>query len=794
MTAARVGGRGVPGAQPGVPTAPPAAGPEDPALPELDVLVHRPWLAALLDRLPWLDDPDGAAAAVRLRWKPGTNVRLGAVVPTAHGPAAVLVASFGPGRKADALAAHARRLDLPAYRAGSLVAVPARADPNLAPLVPADPALAYNPARRWVGRAGGWALKVHAVAPPADVTNLVTNPPPGLAVHLPAAHADHGGRVLRSAWVPGDLRGSRGDRAAAPVQHATVEPDGARGDPADGPSDLPADDAADLPADHAAVRAAVAALHATPVPAGLPVLDEVAILPAAQAAAHAVAATLPAERDRLAALVHALQQACTAGRWPPAGTLVHGDLSPDQVVVACGRAILLDLDRAARGPAGWDGATWEVAQLAAAPPTAPAAAAPGPTGPILVLAAALLRAPEPFRRLRPGWPRLTSQLLDRAEGAARDLAPAPPHPAGTASRPAATGAPPPPPATRTAPALRALRRLPTSLQVRRAWPHRDGLAVETRTAHGTVLAALVTDDRTRLLAGADSALPALAPALREPGAVLLGHRPGRRAVLRRADGRYVKVVRPGRTGAVVDGLRRAPRHLAGLPDAPIVPAVHAHDPAAGQVVLDPVPGPSLHELLRDDPAAATELTAWIGAALGALATIPVAGLPRHDADAEARVLRRWLDDADGWAGTDLADHADAALPRLAALPEPAWTACHRDLHDKQVLAVAGPDRAVGLLDLDTLCAADPAVDAANLLAHLHLRHLQGHCTTDTARRCATALHAAAGVAALPPAAVAAYTAATLLRLAAVYTFRPARPHLVRRLAILAATPDPWRIP
>jgi hypothetical protein len=215
-------------------------------------------------------------------------------------------------------------------------------------------------------------------------------------------------------------------------------------------------------------------------------------------------------------------------------------------------------------------------------------------------------------------------------------------------------------------------------------------------------------------------------------------------------------------------------------------------------VLDPLPGPSLHDLLRDDPAAATELTARTGAALGALATIPVAGLPHQDADAEARMLRRWLDDADGWAGTDLAGHADAALPRLAALPEPAWTACHRDLHDKQVLALGGPDRAgtpaVGLLDLDTLCAADPAVDAANLLAHLHLRHLQGHCTTDTARRCATALHAAAGVAALPRGAVAAYTAATLLRLAAVYTFRPARPHLVRRLTILAAAPDPWRIP
>ncbi|WP_308283424.1 UDP binding domain-containing protein [Pseudonocardia nigra] len=46
------------------------------------------------------------------------------------------------------------------------------------------------------------------------------------------------------------------------------------------------------------------------------------------------------------------------------GVLVHGDLSPDQVLVTPTRAVLLDLDRAAAGPVGWDGASWAAAQVA----------------------------------------------------------------------------------------------------------------------------------------------------------------------------------------------------------------------------------------------------------------------------------------------------------------------------------------------------------------------------------------------------------------------------------------------
>lgn len=311
----------------------------------------------------------------------------------------------------------------------------------------------------------------------------------------------------------------------------------------------------------------------------------------------------------------------------------------------------------------------------------------------------------------------------------------------------------------------------------------------------------MTDDDIRLRAARDPALPALAAALSEPGTELLGHRPGRRAVLREADRHYVKVVRPGRTGRIVDGLREAAARLVGQPEAPAVPTVCAVDPAAGWVRLAELPGPSLHELLRTHPNAAAELCARVAGALAALRRAPTAGLPQHTHADEAAVLHRWLTDAgqaavlhrrladaDDRTGAHFADRGAAVSGLLLALPEPRWALCHRDLHDKQLvrLPTVG-EPTVGLLDLDTLCTADPALDPANLLAHFHLRTLQGHCSPATATRCARTLYAASIDDGVAPAALEAYTATALLRLAAVYTFRPGSPDLPIRLAAAAGT-------
>jgi aminoglycoside phosphotransferase (APT) family kinase protein len=88
---------------------------------------------------------------------------------------------------------------------------------------------------------------------------------------------------------------------------------------------------------------------------------------------------------------------------------------------------------------------------------------------------------------------------------------------------------------------------------------------------------------------------------------------------------------------------------------------------------------------------------------------------------------------------------------------------------------------IGLLDLDLAACGDPALDLANLLVHFELRALQEHCSDARARACAVAL--LEGYSPDPPllGRLAAYAAATRLRLAGLYCFRPAPPGLVDEL-------------
>jgi hypothetical protein len=354
-----------------------AAPPRDPALPQLALLTDRDALGTFLARLPWLDGADLRDTAFRLRWKPGTNARVGAVAPGPAGPVGVLVATFAAGaeRKAARIAAAARERDLPAFCADGLVVVPDRADPDLGERLPDARPLAYNPARRWVGRVGDQVVKIYADPPPTGMAALHAAPPRALARFLPATSVFVGSRCVRTAWVDG--------HPPAPV-------------------------------DVVAIGAALRTLHATPPPAGLPVLDAPAALVAAERAAHSVALTLPALRSRLTSLIGILRRAS----WPAPRVLVHGDLSPDQIVIAAGAAVLLDLDRAAVGPPGWDEAQWTVAQLATGGPVLPPL---GAAPPVLVLAAALQRAAEPFRRLRVDWVQRTEAVLAAADAAAEEL-------------------------------------------------------------------------------------------------------------------------------------------------------------------------------------------------------------------------------------------------------------------------------------------------------------------------------------------------------------------------------------
>ena len=284
--------------------------------------------------------------------------------------------------------------------------------------------------------------------------------------------------------------------------------------------------------------------------------------------------------------------------------------------------------------------------------------------------------------------------------------------------------------------------------------------------------------------GADRRLPVLFRLVRD-GATLVAHRPERRAVVR-LDGRgYVKVVRPGSTAQVVEPLR-----LLRMDDVRL-PRVIADDDRRGVVTLSVVAGRTMlacaGDATRPDDDLAADV-ARVGAAVSRLHRHPV-HLDRtpHDTTAEVAAARRWLA-----AATDhrlLAPDAwrpllDAAIARLPDAPA-RLSLLHRDLHDKQV--VLSPGEQVGLLDLDLATRGDPAVDLANLVAHIDLRVRQGVCSERRGARCATAL--LEGYAPAPDvlARIAPYVALTRLRLAGVYAFRPDTRGLVAGLLEAART-------
>ncbi|MEV1292073.1 hypothetical protein [Pseudonocardia sp. NPDC049635] len=678
----------------------------------------------------------------RLRWKPGVNARLGLVA----GGRGLLAATFADPADTERLATRPGAVLDPA----GPVVLPASSDPRLR-RVPAGDVLAYNPARRIVVRtAEGVVSKRYAVAPAEGVRGLLTDPPPGLRAHLPPARVR--GREVRTAWVDGRTPG---------------------------------------PGDAAAVLAAVAALHDTSPPAGLPALDAGSVRRAARAAVTSVLRVLPAERARCARLLGLLHGA----PWPTGTALLHGDLSADQTVVTTEGVMLLDLDRAAVGPVGWDAAQWSAAALACGGGLDWPGRRPEP---VLSLAALLLRLPEPFRRLRPDWAERTRTLLRAADEVGARPAPASAGRARSAPR-AGVGRGGP----AGEPAVPAFVQLPGGARPVRGWPHRDpddggpAVAVEALGVDGRLLAAIVPwgdgagprPDGVRILDGADPRLPTLAGALAAPGTTLVGHRPGRRAVLRTADGHYLKIVRPGRAHRVRDGLATAARLLAGRPGAPVLPRI-CGTADADVVRLHPLPGPTLHELLARDREGAVTACEALAGACSALHGADPAGLPVHGADDEAAVLLRWCADADRFTGSDLTAPARRVAAALVSLGPRPRVPTHRDLHDKQVISLG--DGRVGLLDLDTLCAADPALDDANLLAHLRLRVEQGHTDTTTARRCAAALGFPDPFRPVPVdrpdgRALAVHLAASLLRVAAVHRFRPEPPRLTGRLVAAVST-------
>ena len=319
-------------------------------------------------------------------------------------------------------------------------------------------------------------------------------------------------------------------------------------------------------------------------------------------------------------------------------------------------------------------------------------------------------------------------------------------------------------------------------RVLRAWPRSAGhLLLEVAVA-GRAVAAQWHADPVRALSvaegtpgatvrgrlvlqpgGADRRLRGLRELLDVPGSELVAHRPERRAVVRTGAAgpvAYVKAVRRDRLPALVQAARDTGR----LPVR--TPRVEHVDRARGHLWTAALPGRPLHELLATADAAIA--CRALGEALAALHALPVPDrTPEHDAAAEAAVLRRWAGLAQDW-GLAGAPEVDGVTAALTDRPSGGRVLVHRDLHDRQVL-VDG-DGSVGLLDFDLLAAGEPALDLANLLVHLDLRQEQGVLPAAAPLR--DAVLAGYDPSAAVLARVPVYAAATRLRLAAVYAFRP----------------------
>lgn len=773
-----------------------------------------PTLACVLDAARLSDLVGCPVHATHLRPKPGVSA-VAALADPAGRPVGWVQALTGDARvKADKTRDRAQETGWH-HRVGSaeigdtlLLWGQVQADPRLARSIArlglqGEPAiLRYNPLRRLVVRVGD---RVHRITADKHARRLGTVTRALAGAGLPVG-TPLGGRDLH------DVHGLR-DRILHDQRVTTwAWVDGA--EPEDG----------DTPALRrlGTLLAHLHALPATPALARhLPHRDWVAHLAAARSSVDQLAtlALATTGATRASAIAIATAQALLerlGGLTVADAPLVvsHGDFSLDQCVVTRDGAVhLLDLDRAALAPAALDLATLRAACLVEGREGcdevvgAYAAAHPG-DGPEPAdaaapwLAAALLaRVSQPWRAQHPDWAERTvaivghaAALLDAAHPAAArpaDSAPA----AAAANRAAATaclgehaqGAP-----VEHAPATG--EQVPAEVvdegsivTVSRAWPGkvRGGVhlvSIEGRDQQGRLRAGTWDGERARLLPpGRDPALPALAE--EAAAGELIVHRAGRRAVVRRPDG-YVKILRPGKApGVAVAGeTGHAFATSAGLAAPQVLAAT------ADTLHLTTLAGRPLHDLAGAagwSHAWQQWAQAWIR--LQALPT-DGRGLGLHTDLDEAHVLRTWLTRAqgllDGTPWPERIDEIAYRLERRAANGRRPLVPAHRDLHDKQVLWDGAQ---VGVLDLDTACLADRALDPANLAAHASLRVAQGLWAPDAAQLVRAAARDVAAAAGVDDADFMLAEAATVVRLVCVYAYRPQWREVVRVWAEEALT-------
>lgn len=330
------------------------------------------------------------------------------------------------------------------------------------------------------------------------------------------------------------------------------------------------------------------------------------------------------------------------------------------------------------------------------------------------------------------------------------------------------------------------------LVIQRAWPHerRAGGVGATLTVEGR-------DEQGRLRAGrlelARADTPSQAPAWRvraahvapagaDPklaglatvaeGHALVVHRFGKRAVVRR-ESDYVKVVRRGRGPGVAEQARRGWE----LSRASGFGAPEVMAEGADQVRFAILPGQNLHELgpVTDLPTWSATWQQW-GGQWRVLTSLSATDLAPHTPEDEVRVLQRWVGLAEDFAAlpagllSGLRARADRVCAELLSGAAQELVVSHRDLHDKQILAAGD---SLGLLDFDTAALAEPALDLANLWVHASLRQDQRVWSREHAGVVQEVVTGLADQLNVAPERFQTYAAATRVRLACLYAFRPA---------------------
>ncbi len=212
-----------------------------------------------------------------------------------------------------------------------------------------------------------------------------------------------------------------------------------------------------------------------------------------------------------------------------------------------------------------------------------------------------------------------------------------------------------------------------------------------------------------------------------------------------------------------DGIR-IPRPLAYLPDWQLL-------------LMEDAPGSTLASLKGSaiEPAIDTA-----GKALAKLHQCPLEVPGRHTVEDELELLRGWVGVV-SQVNPGLKNALEDALKRVQLALNRCQifkaTLVHRDFYEKQIL-VEGLQAI--LIDFDTLCLSDPAIDVGNFLAHLRLAGLQHSGKPDHMEEAFLAAYGPAPSQDFPTR-VDARTKSSLLRLACLYSLWPQWTHLAEPL-------------